>query len=135
LKDIQIAIETAIGPVVNSPRAKLWLSPIVPDSSFIERWGKNFKKRSLRSSSKAGKPSTTSVNELLRGTKRPSSGLKMSYVIKWVENQLRGLETGRETQGDISKRAAARDEEAIEWVANQLRGLETGHETQCDIHK
>jgi hypothetical protein len=39
LTDIQTAIETAIGPVVNSARSKLWLSPIVPDASSIERWG------------------------------------------------------------------------------------------------
>jgi hypothetical protein len=97
LKDIQTAIETAIGPVVNSARSKLWLSPIVPDASSIERWGKGD-----LSDEEHAKFRETQLKKLEQGRetqrdirKRANAGDK--EAIEWVANQLHGLETGHKT--------------------------------------
>jgi predicted NBD/HSP70 family sugar kinase len=123
LKEIQTAIETAIGTVVNSARAELGLTPIIPKAGFIGRWGKDelsdedrarFREDQLKKLEE-GLETQRQIRERAEGGDEEA--------IEWVAAELQRIEQGWETMRDICRRAAEGDEEAIQWVADELQLL------------
>jgi hypothetical protein len=132
LTEIQNAVEVSIGAVVNSARVELGMSPIVPNASFIERWGQGQLSDEEREAFRADQ-----LEKLAKGreTQRIIRELAASgdpKCMEWVANNLRTLEKGRETQSKFHVQAAAGDAKAKKWVANKIRAQ---RETKCEIRK
>jgi hypothetical protein len=130
LKEIQSTIETVIGAVVNSARAELGISPIVPDASFIERWGQG-----QLSNEERARFREDQLKKLEKGNEtmdkiRKQAAAGDPEAIEWVARQLSRLEEGRETMRQKRLEAEAGDKEAIKWRNNQMRGLDQGGRRQ-----
>jgi hypothetical protein len=108
------------------------MSPIVPNASFIERWGQGQLSDEEREAFRADQ-----LEKLAKGreTQRIIRELAASgdpKCMEWVANNLRTLEKGRETQSKFHVQAAAGDAKAKKWVANKIRAQ---RETKCEIRK
>jgi hypothetical protein len=136
LTEIQKATEGSIGEVVNSARVKLGMSPIVPNASFIKRWGLGHLSDEERAAFRENQ-----LEKLAKGreTQRIIRELAASGDPKaqeWVANERRGQEKGHEAQANIRKQAAAGDAKAKEWVANKRQAQRDSlRETQSEIRK